>query len=410
MTLKRKFRRFLKYLILASPAIVGMVFLVNWSVNKIHESPRYLAKHAFPSDSVFFDLDQAIIAKKAHQVDSVFKYLHKRIGFNGCILYAEQGHIVYQGAFGYADFPRRRKLTIESPFQLASLSKMFTAVAIMILKEKGRLNFDDSLKKFLPKLPYPGATIRHLMIHRSGIPNYMYIADDYWDRGLSMTNDQMIEMFVREKPRRYFTPSTGFNYCNTNYALLAVVIEKISGKTFEQFMDEEIFGPLEMDSTFIYRLPEGSEAWGRVPSKVQGHVYRRGRLVVEANYYLNGIVGDKGVYSTVGDMFKFDQALNLETLVSDTTLKEAFTSGSPRRSKNRDNYGFGFRIRAKRDSTVYHFGWWKGFRAYYIRDMAQEKSIIVLTNTDRGPSSNYYWKILDDHTYELGPRSSFPLN
>lgn len=410
MSPKRFFRRLLKYLILATPLVVGMILLVNWSIKKIHESPRYIARHAFPSDSIFIDLNQAIIEKKAHQIDSIFQYLHKRIGFNGCVIYAEKGEIVYQNAFGYADYQLRQKNTLETGFQLASVSKMFTAVAIMILKEEGKLDYDDTLSKYIPELPYPGVTIRQLLIHRSGVPNYMYLADDYWDRNTSMTNEEMIEMFVEKSPRRYFSPNTGFNYCNTNYSLLASVVERITGMPFETFMEKKVFSPIGMDSTFVYRLPEGSEAWGKVPVGACGHVVRRGRLVAEANYYLNGIVGDKGVYSTVGDMFKFDQALYEEKLVSDSTLREAFSRGSTRFSLNRDNYGFGWRIKAKRDNTVFHFGWWKGFRSYYIRDMAQQKTIIVLTNTDRGPSSTYYWKILDDHRNELGPVSRFPLD
>jgi CubicO group peptidase (beta-lactamase class C family) len=236
----------------------------------------------------------------------------------------------------------------------------------------------------------------------------MYLADDYWDRELSMTNEQMIRMLVEEKPNRYFRADNGFHYCNTNYALLASIVEKVSGNPFELFLQYNIFEPLGMKDTYVYKLPEDSLARGKIPAEVCGHIIRRHRLVTEPDYYLNGIIGDKNVYSTVGDLFRFDQALYHESLVSDSTLLLAFSKGSPRFSKNRDNYGFGWRIKADRKNTVYHFGWWKGFRSYFIRDLAQEKTIIVLTNTDRGPSSDYYWKIIDDHTYELGPMSSFP--
>jgi CubicO group peptidase (beta-lactamase class C family) len=410
MSPKRLFRRLLKYLILVSPLVIGMFFLFGWIINNNdHSSDKKSVRISFPSDSVFTDLDRAIMDKKAHQLDSIFHYLHKRIGFNGCVLYAEQGRKVYEAAFGYADYDLRTKLETGSAFQLASVSKMFTAMAIMILKEEGRLDYDDSLKYYIPELPYPGVTIRHLLVHRSGIPNYMYLADDYWDRGLSMTNDEMIGMLVSEKPRRYFSPNTGFHYCNTNYALLATVVERISGNPFGLFLQYKIFEPLGMNETYVYQLPKDSLARGKVPTDVCGHVLRRSRLRTEVNYYLNGIIGDKNVISTVGDMFTFDQALYEGTLVSDSTLQEAFSKGSPRFSRFKDNYGFGWRLKANRENTVYHFGWWKGFRTYYIRDMAQQKTIIVLTNTDRGPSSTYYYKMLDDHTYELGPVSTLPL-
>jgi CubicO group peptidase (beta-lactamase class C family) len=407
MSPKRILRRLLKYLILATPVIVGVSFLLNWVI-KSQQGPYQDPGYSFPSDSVFIDLDKYIATKKAHKLDSLFNGLHKRIGFNGCVLYAEQGRKVYEGAFGYADYDYRSKLDLESAFQLASVSKMFTALAILILKEEGKLDYDDSLKYYLPELPYPGVTIRHLLIHRSGIPNYMYLADDYWDADTSMTNDEMIEFLAKEKPRRYFSPNTGFNYCNTNYALLASVVEKVSGKPFELFMQYKVFEPLGMENTYIYRLPKDSVSWGKIPGGVSGHVIRRRRLRTESNYYLNGIVGDKNVFSTVGDLLKFDQGLYENKLISDSTLQEAFKKGSPRFASHRDNYGFGWRIKANRENTVFHFGWWKGFRAYYIRDMAQHKTIIVLTNVDRGPSSKYYWDIIDDNTYELGPVSSFP--
>ena len=388
------------------PLLVGTAFLVNWTAQ--NGKARHIKAEPFPTDSIFIDLDRVLMEKKAHRIDSVFQYLHKRIGFNGCVLYAEKGQKVYEGVFGYADYDLKTRLNIHSAFQLASVSKMFTAMAIMILKEEGRLDFDDSLKYYLPELPYPGVTLRHLLVHRSGIPNYMYLADDYWDRGMSMTNEDMIGMLVQEKPRRYFSPNTGFDYCNTNYALLASVVERISGQPFELFLKYRIFDPLGMNHTYVYRLPKDSSSSGKIPAEVCGHVVRRGRLRTEINFFLNGIVGDKSVVSTVGDMYRFDRALYEEKLVSDSTLEEAFSKGSPKFAPHRDNYGFGWRLKADRENTVYHFGWWKGFRTYYIRDIAQEKTIIVLTNTDRGPSSTYYYKILDDTVYDLGSRSNFP--
>lgn len=410
MSPKRFFRRLLKYLILTTPLAIGMFLIVSWSLRKAHDSPGYIARHTFPSEKVFIDLDKVRVAKKAHQVDSVFQYLQKKIGFNGNVLYAEKGRLVYQASFGYSDYDTREKLTTQSAFQLASVSKMFTAMAIMILAEEGQISFDDSLKYFFPDLPYPGVTIRHLLVHRSGIPNYMYLADDYWNRDLSMCNDDIIRMLEEEKQSRYFRADNGFHYCNTNYALLASIVEKVAGQSFELYAKYNIFDPLEMNSTFVYRLPEDSPAKGKIDAQVCGHAVRRRRLVTQPDYYQNGIVGDKGVYSTIGDLFKFDQALYHEKLVSDSTLALAFTPGSPRFSRHRDNYGFGWRIKADRDNTVYHFGWWKGFRSYFIRDLDQEKTIIILTNADRGPSSDYYWDILDNHQYDLGPVSSFPMD
>jgi CubicO group peptidase (beta-lactamase class C family) len=380
-----------------------LVVAILYLTREIKESPRYIKRHAFPVDSIFIDLDKAIIAKKAKIIDSVFSELQAKAGFNGCVLYGEKGRLVFKKAYGYANFKTKERLTTSSAFQLASVSKMFTAMAIMILKEEGLLDYDDSVRQYIPELPYPGVTIRHLLNHRSGLPDYMHFSDNFWDQARPLTNEAMINIMAVNQPPRYFTPGNGFDYCNSNYALLASVVERITKKPFDQFMREKIFEPLNMNNTFIYHLKAGDTILGFVPAGVPGHRSSRSMPREEPDYYQNGIVGDKGVYTTVEDMFKWDQALYQSLLVSEPTLREAYTEGSPRFSKWRDNYGFGWRLRADRPNTVYHFGWWKGFRTYFIRDLEQEKTIIVLTNTTRNLSSGVLYDILDLKKYDLGP-------
>jgi CubicO group peptidase (beta-lactamase class C family) len=357
----------------------------------------------FQADKIITDLDQKIIARKAHIIDSIFSRLHKRNLFNGCVMYAEKGRLVFEGAYGYSDIRHKEELTVNSAFQLASVSKMFTAMAIMILKERGKLDYDDLVIKYIPELPYTDVTIRELLTHRSGLPRYMSLADHEWpDKKIPINNEDVIALLVKYHPSPYFSPDNGFHYCNTNYALLASVVERISGETFDRFMAENIFKPLKMDHSFIYNMNGDTTVPFYIPVGVPGHRYRRWRPVKEPNDYLNGVMGDKGVYTTVDDMFKWDQSLWDHTLVSDSTLEEAFSPGSPKYWKRNKNYGFGWRIKENRPDAVYHFGWWKGFRSYFIRDLKQEKSIVVLTNVDRGPSSTIYWKIIDDDRYELG--------
>jgi CubicO group peptidase (beta-lactamase class C family) len=162
-----------------------------------------------------------------------------------------------------------------------------------------------------------------------------------------------------------------------------------------------------MGNAFVYQLEAGEKIPRYVPVGVAGH--RSGWRIprVEQNHYQNGVVGDKGIYASVEDLFKWDQALYQGLLVSKETLEQAYTPGSPRISKWRDNYGFGWRIKAGRKKTVYHYGWWKGFRTYFIRDLYQEKTIIVLTNTTRAISSSILYNILDNKKYELGPIGSY---
>jgi len=399
---RRLFRRTLKYLILLTPIVVAGFFAYRITTRKIHESPRYIMRHTFPVDSVFMDLDKVTAGKKSKVLDSVFSALQAKAGFNGTVLYGEKGRLVFKKAYGYDDFKSKKKLTTGSAFQLASVSKMFTAMTIMMLKEQGLLAYDDLVSKYIPELTYPGLTIRHLLNHRSGLRDYMHFGDEFWNPEVPLTNEDMIDVMVAQDLKQFFSSGNGFDYCNTNYALLASIVERITGKKFEVFVRENIFDPLEMDDSFIYHLEKGQEIPEFVPVGVSGHRGSRGTRV-EPNFYQNGVVGDKGVYSTVEDLFKWDQALYNATLVSEATLQEAFTKGSPGFKEWRDNYGFGWRLKADRIRTVYHYGWWKGFRTYFIRDLYQEKSLIVLTNTTRSLPSKVLYDVLDDKRYNLGP-------
>ena len=407
--MKRLLKQLTRYIFLPIGSAIGIVAAILFLTREIKESPRYIKRHAFPVDSIFIDLDKAVMAKKADIIDSIFSTLQVKGGFNGCVLYGEKGRLVFKKAYGYDDYKIKKRLTTSSSFQLASVSKMFTAMAIMILKEEGQLDYDDSVRQYFPELPYTGITIRHLLNHRSGLPDYMHFSDNLWDQDKPLTNNDMIRIMAGNKPPRYFSAGNGFDYCNSNYALLASIVERITNKPFGQFISEYIFDPLSMDDSFIYQLEEGQDIPQYVPVGVAGHRSGRSLPRVEQNHYQNGVVGDKGVYASVEDLFKWDQALYQGLLVSDETLQEAFSPGSPKISKWKDNYGFGWRIKADRPRTVYHYGWWKGFRTYFIRDLYQEKTIIVLTNTTRSLSAAVLYDILDSKRYELGPVCNYAL-
>ncbi len=347
-------------------------------------------------ESVYYNIQNISWEKKSLELDSIFSHLHKRGLFNGTVLYGEQGKTVFQNAYGYADFRNKTPLTTESAFQLASVSKMFTAAAIMLLKTEGKLGYDDLLIKYIPEFPNKQVTIRNLLNHRSGLSRYMSLADKFWDINKPISNEDVIGLFVKYNPPAYFEPDKGFHYCNTNYALLASVVERISGKPFNSFVKEKIFDRLGMNDSFIYCLKKDNSIENRVPVDVQG--YRRTGRWSSAfgDYYLNGVVGDKGVYSTVEDLFKFSVALDDGTLLPKSELTVAFSPGSPSYWRRNGNYGFGWRIKSDMDSTVYHFGWWKGFRTYFIRDMKNDRVIIALTNTQRGLSSQVLWDIIQE--------------
>ena len=192
-------------------------------------------------ENIFYDVGEILADQKSSELDARFSNLNKKGVFNGTILYSENGKLVFKKAYGYENFRKKDSLELNSAFQLASVSKMFTATAIMLLAEDKKLEYDDTVTKFIPEFPYYGITIRQLLNHRSGLSRYMSLADKYWDINKPINNEEVIELFVKYRPDPYFKPDDGFHYCNTNYTLLASVVERISGKPFDIFITENIF-------------------------------------------------------------------------------------------------------------------------------------------------------------------------
>ncbi|HTN18744.1 MAG TPA: serine hydrolase domain-containing protein, partial [Chitinophagaceae bacterium] len=191
--------------------------------------------------------------KKAALIDSMFSSLYDEGLFNGNVLLAERGQVVLSKSYGYADEVTKRKLNEQSVFELASCSKQFTAAAIALLQQQGKLSYDDPLSKWIPALQvYKGVTIRHLLQHTSGLPDYMELLDTVWDHKKIASNKDMIDMFARYHPEPEFDAGTKFEYSNTGYALLASVIEAASGKSYDAFLQEKIFVPLGMKSSLVY--------------------------------------------------------------------------------------------------------------------------------------------------------------
>ncbi len=358
-------------------------------------------------DSIFISLDKNIIDKKAASIDKVFNNLRRKVGFNGTVLYAEQGRIIYNKAWGYRNLKKRcDSLQVSDRFQLSSVSKMFTAEAIMILENEGKIEYDTDIREYIPEFPYEGITTRLLLNHRSGLPRYESLADAKWpDRKKPFLNEDMIEYYVLHKPDPYFKPDNGFNYSNVNYALLASIIERTSGMSFANYMKTKVFGPIGMNNSYIYEMDPNNNVSTYIEDIVQGYYMEKRRPMQAPNEYLNGVKGDKMMISNTEDMFKFMTAVDYGLLLPDTIQEEAFKPGSPKSKKRKDNYGFGWRIPSKYPGCYFHHGWWKAYRSFFIRDDVNDKTIIILTNTSKGPGSDHFWKIINDNTNPI-PQSS----
>ena len=390
------------------------IFLVLFllSCSSKNEPKRYTREEieqwpAANIDSIFIDLDKPILARKYAQIDKALTNLKKKTTFNGTVLFAEKGRIILEKAYGVSNLRTRKgDLSADDLFQLSSVSKMFTAEAIMILKTRGLIDYDADIRTYIPEFPYEGITTRMLMTHRSGLSRYETLADNNWpDKKKPFTNDDMIRLFVEYHPDPYSKPDNTFHYCNVNYALLASIVERVSGKSFVDFMREDLFDMLGMSDSYIYDMPTDTLVSTYLPNCVQGYYVGRRRPRQAQNEYLNGVKGDKIMFSNVGDMYRFKLAIDYGLLVPDTIQAEAFKPGSLKYYKKKDNYGFGWRISRKYPDCYYHYGWWKGYRSFFMIDKANDRTIIVLTNADKGPNSDVFWKLLKDNTIELAPAS-----
>jgi CubicO group peptidase (beta-lactamase class C family) len=320
-------------------------------------------------------------AQADKKLDDYFKEIHKKRNFNGNVLIAKNGKIIYENAFGWADYLHRDSLTIGSKFQLASLSKPFTGTAILMLMEQGKLKLTQTVTDFFPEFPYPGVTIKMLLAHRSGLINYVYFTDKIWKQKYKgMTNMDAMALFAQYKPKPYFPPNRMFHYNNSNFMVLAAIVEKITQKPFAQYMQEAIFKPLGMKNTAIY----STAVYEKIPVDVVGHD-RNWRRSVRQDF-LDGTTGDKGIYSTVGDLYLFDQAIRNSRVLSQTTLDSAYTPQSKLQNKY-FGYGLGWRIYTDslhQQKVIYHTGWWHGFRHIFLRDTKQNITIILLSNLVNG--------------------------
>ncbi|WP_069659554.1 serine hydrolase domain-containing protein [Arcticibacter eurypsychrophilus] len=317
------------------------------------------------------------------KIDEFMQTLHKKRGFNGNVLVAKKGKIIYQNAIGWADYLHRDSLNINSQFELASLTKTMTGTAILILAEKGKLKLDQTVNDFFPEFPYPGITIRMLLSHRSGMMNYVYFVDGVFkaekkSESKGISNQDVMKLIAEKKPSPYTRPNVKFHYNNSNFMVLGAIIEKVSGMRYSQFMMENVFKPAGMHHTAVYSKAE----YETIPVDVVGHD-RTWRYSVVQNF-LDGPVGDKGVYSTVQDLFLFDRALRKGNILSKAWQDSAYTAHNEL-SRGHFSYGYGWRtFDGKGEKVVYHTGWWHGFRHIYLRDLKSDVTIVLLSNLTNG--------------------------
>ncbi|MBK8500878.1 MAG: serine hydrolase [Saprospiraceae bacterium] len=328
-------------------------------------------------------------------IDSVLTYLHQHHLFNGVVLLADNGTVIYKEAFGVANIATGEKLTTASAFNLASVSKQFVAMTIMILKEEGLLRFDDPVQEYLPAFPYPEITLRHLMTHTSGLPEYFDPMLRYLGSTDTVENEHVLQWLVDYKPELDFQTGEKWQYSNTGYVLLPLIVEHVSGLPFEVYFREEIARPLGLKDTYVYHLRLGQSPANRV----FGFKRFEGKNVPDDLGRFDGLDGDGNIYSSVEDLLIWDQSLNTEMLVGKNTLREALT---PVKLKDGSTYGYGFGWGISENGNIFsHTGGWAGFRTYIVRFLNKKQTLVLLCSDGNFRHRDLVMDILSGKTVVL---------
>ena len=314
--------------------------------------------------------------KVRSKLDSLLKRIHKRHDFHGAVLVAKNKKIVYQNQIGTADFKKKTLLNKESVFQLASVSKQFTAAAIMLLQQRNQLKLTDTVNTYFPNFPYKDVTIKTLLNHTGGLPKYFWIAEHKWQQKKAPSNNEMMELLTTSNVQRFFKPGRNFDYSNTGYFVLASIVEKISGTSFGSFLKQNIFEPLQMKNSYVYSFENDSIR----ENQLDGYRLHRGWRHVKIRSTVNdAIVGDKNVYTTAEDLFKWTQGLNSGNLLSKESLALMFTKGETIYGR-KVPYGFGFRIDTKDKNSIYHYGKWNGFSTG-LTTYLEDDLVVIISRT-----------------------------
>ncbi|MEM8524327.1 MAG: serine hydrolase [Bacteroidota bacterium] len=339
--------------------------------------------------------ERKMTPERKAELESALEQMHQDQFFNGALLLAENGKVVFEKTLGIANVETGELLQSNSSYRLASVSKQFIGTAIVILKEAGRVDYEDDIRKFLPELPYEGVTVRHLLHHTGGLPDYMDLFEKYWDIGkmspdkMIASNEDLVKLFAEQQPEIDFQPGEKYEYSNTGYVLLGSIIERVSKQSIHDFLYENIFQPAGMTNTRAFQP--------NVDFGIKNRVYGFDQVdekqtEMNDHNYLNGMVGDGGIYASARDLLAWDQALKTDTLVSAHGLRTAYTSGVLNDGTLTD-YGFGWSIKYDENGNVIevsHGGSWVGFRTYIVRSLQYDQTLILLTNN----TDNELWRVV----------------
>lgn len=362
---------------------ISLLFLVLSSCNKekkkVELSDGELPKSTMPKMKPLQKAETKLTAEysnaKKHEIEAFYNKNWPNNSANGSILVAQNGQIIFERYEGYANFREKTLITKSTPLHLASVSKVITATAILKLINAKKIDLDQKVNTILKEFPYPDVTIKTLLNHRSGIRNYAYFTDrdkTVWDRHNILTNQDILTIMATKNIGLEFKTDTRFSYCNTNYAMLALIIEKITKQSFEDAMKNIIFEPLGMKNTYVFNYNRDKDT--AVTS------YKGNKIEIGTDY-LDAVYGDKNIYSTPRDLLKFDRARNAANFLTPELNAMVYKPYSNER-KGTKNYGLGIRMVnwETGQNFYFHNGWWHGNTSSYITLPKEGVTIIALSN------------------------------
>jgi CubicO group peptidase (beta-lactamase class C family) len=322
------------------------------------------------------------------QIDSIFATLKSNAAPGAAVLVVHDGQPVFRRGYGVTDLHTLDPIDARTNFRLASFTKQFTATCIMLLVHDGKLNYDDHLTDIFPEFPAygKGITIRNLLNHTSGLPDYEDILAKQYpntpDEKIPQILDAGVLKLLEQQTRGKFPPGSRWEYSNSGYAILAMIVERVSGKSFGQFLQERIFIPLKMTSTLAYEKGKNE-----VPHRAYGHSKIDGVWHETDQSPTSAVLGDGGIYSSLDDLAKWDRALRDHTLLSEQEMLPALTpvhptDGPPKFPEGQPvSYGFGWFLDPYRGhKRIWHYGETVGFRTVIERFPDDKLTIIVLAN------------------------------
>jgi len=357
--------------------VVSIVFSACSRQEKSDDTAEEIAESEYPqmkpSRVKYAALTPAYLNPKKEAIEKFCNKYFRSETSSISLLVAKNGQIIYEKYQGDADRNQQLKIDQDTPLHIASVSKVFTATAILLLAERGSLELDHKVSAILPEFPYPDISIRNLLNHRSGLRNYAYFVEDkgVWDLKKTLTNQDILNLFTEKEIKCDCPADTRFCYCNTNYAMLALVIEKVTGLTYPEAMKEMIFKPLGMTHTYVFDYKKDKET--AVPSY-------KGNMEIAMDH-LDAIYGDKNIYSTPRDILKFDLARTAPTFLNEKLRKEIY-QGYSNEHKGTKNYGLGIRMIEWETGQKFYFhnGWWHGNTSSFISLDKENVTIIALSN------------------------------